>query len=94
MSNLKDLANRARNRLLNRGLRETVAKAGAISVNNMNFFNDNKNKKESENVQSPFKYLLNEDKLMDISPEAKERYLLDTIRKYLEDKNRLNKDVL
>lgn len=94
MNNLKDLANRAKNRLLNKGLRDTYSHANAIACNNMNmnFFND-KNKRDKTN-ESPFKYLLHEDEKMDIAPEAQERYLLNSIRKYLEEKNRLDKDAL
>ncbi len=96
MNNLKDLANRARNRLLNKGLRDTYSNANAICCSNMNFFNRN-NKNKDENKQeneSPFKYLFKEDIMMSMSPEDKERFLLNAIRKYQEEKHQLEKDII
>lgn len=89
MNNLKDLALRARNRLLNKGLRDTYTSANTISCSNMNFFNNNR-KDSCNESNGPFKYLLREDKIMTMSPEDRERFILNSIRQYQEEKKNRN----
>ena len=91
MNNLKDLAVRAKNRLLNKGLRETYTNANTISCTNMNFFNNDRRDNCNEN-SGPFKYLLREDRIMSMTPEDRERLILNTIRQYQEEKK--NKNVI
>ncbi len=90
MNTLKDLAYRAKNRLLNKELRQTYSNAGISVSNNMNLFNNNKNK--NEKVYANNKFSLREAELSLLSDEEKEKYLLNSIKKYFDDKNRLNKD--
>ncbi len=93
--NLKDLANKAKNRLLNKGLRDTYSNANVLSCTSMNFFNQDKdNVKEIHKSENPLKYLLREDKMMSITSEDKERLILNSIRKYQEEKRKQEKDII
>lgn len=92
MSNLKDLASKAKNRLLSRGLRDTYSGAAVINSNMMNF-NQKQNYDSRENQmnnESPVKFLLRDNLMMNMSTTQKERYILDTIRRYQEQKNKID----
>ncbi len=89
MNKLKTLASRAKSRLLSRGLMETysnAAKSGLTTEENLERIRQNK---------SPGLYLDNK-KLMKMSSTERERYLLDSIRKYHQEhqSNNYNKDVV
>ena len=74
MDKLKSLANKAKNRLLSRGLMETYALARKSSQPNR--FQDTLTTKEKECLY------LDNNKMMKMSSYERERYLLDSIRKY------------
>ena len=95
MNSLKEIAVKAKSRLLNKGLRDSYFSLNnynnsttAISLNNTNnFFNKNNNENEKRKTLN---YLMREDKLMCMSKEDREKYILDSIRKYQEEKHRLS----
>ncbi len=94
MSNLKDLANRAKSRLLNKGLRDTYSNANIANYGNMNFLNgDVDSIKNNTKRESQFKYLLRENRMMGMTSDDKERFILDTIRKYHEDKRKQEREI-
>lgn len=86
MNSLKNLAYKAKSRLMNKNLRDTYSSANAssIAVNNFNFYNNEED--NQSNFVSPFKYLLREDKLLAMSREERERYILKCIQNYQNDK--------
>lgn len=82
---LKALALRAKNRLLNKGLRDTYSNANfkVINKRDNDFVEKVKDVMEKEDaVTNPLKYLMDEKRLMNLDPRARERYLLETIEKY------------
>ena len=87
MNTLKDIAIKAKNRLLNKGLRESYATLNnynsSYATLNNNFFEKNK---VENNKNKTLLWLVREDKLMRMSNEDRERYILESIRKYQEEK--------
>ena len=94
---LKRMANKAKDRLLNKGLRDFYCN-GAVAVagfnNNMNFYNKHK---KDDDAQMEFSVTMpsRDDKLVQLSKEGRERYILECVRKYQEEKRRaLQKELL
>ena len=82
---LKTLAMRAKNRLINKSLRNTYSNVDIKIINNNdeNFYNKVKDiVNEKEFVYNPIKRLMDNDRMMKMSPRERERYLLETIEKY------------
>ena len=82
---LKSLALRAKNRLLNKGLRDTYSNANikVIDKRDDEFVNRVKEVLDKEDaLTNPLKYLMDEQRLMRLDPKARERYLLETIERY------------
>lgn len=82
---LKTLAMRAKNRLINKSLRNTYSNVDIkiINDNDENFYNKVKDiVNEKEFVYNPIKRLMDNDRMMKMSPRERERYLLETIEKY------------
>ena len=82
---LKTLAMRAKNRLINKSLRNTYSNVDIkiINDNDENFYNKVKDiVNEKEFVYNPIKRLMDNDRMMRMSPRERERYLLETIEKY------------
>ncbi len=93
MSDLKSLAMKAKSRLLSKGLRETYSHANVLKNLNMN--NNQDMTKRTENTsESPFKYLLREDKMMTMTADEKERFILNSIRIYQQEKRKQQKDII
>ena len=89
---LKTLAMRAKNRLLNKGLRDTYSNANIKVIPNkdcefIDKVKDVLDKKDS--VTNPLKYLMDEHKMMKMDPRSRERYLLQTIERYQAAKREL-----
>lgn len=87
MSNLKDLALRAKNRLLYKGLRESYSNANVL-YSGMNFFDNkhHKKQKEEEEESTTFKNMISEEILLNIPEEHRQKYLLQCIQKYQEER--------
>ena len=92
---LKIMANRAKNRLLNKSLKDTYPNVSIkiISNNDDKFYNKvkemlNKNK----NVTNPIKLLMDENKLIKMNSLQREKYLFETINKYLSARERFFKE--
>ncbi len=82
---LKALATKAKNRLINKNLRNTYSNIDIkiISENDEAFYNKVKEiVNEEEFVYNPIKRLMDEDKMSRMTPREKEKYLLETIEKY------------
>lgn len=82
---LKNLALRAKNRLLHKGLRDTYSNANikVISNRDQDFVDKVKDVlKKEDSLTNPIKYLMDEQRLIKMDPRARERYLLETIEKY------------
>lgn len=92
MSDLKSLALKAKNRLLSKGLRDTYTHAKVLS--NMNMNNRQHDNKKDNTSESPFKYLLREDKMMTMTASEKERFILNSIRIYKEERRKQEKDII
>ena len=91
---LKTLALRAKNRLLNKGLRDTYSNANirVISNNDNEFVDKVKTVLDKEDAMTnPLKYLMDEQRLLKLDPKARERYLLETIEKYQQAKRELER---
>lgn len=92
---LKTLALRAKNRLLNKGLRDTYSNANIKVINNKDneFVEKVKTVLDKEDAMTnPLKYLMDEQRMMRMDPRARERYLLETIEKYQEAKRELERN--
>lgn len=89
---LKTLAMRAKNRLINKNLRNTYSNVDIkiISDNDEAFYKKVKEiVNEEEFVYNPLKRLMDNDKMMSMSPQERERYLLSTIEKYQAARRRI-----
>ena len=89
---LKSLALRAKNRLLNKGLRDTYSNANIKVIDNRDdeFVSKVKDVLDKEDAMTnPLKYLMDEHRMMRMDPKARERYLLETIERYQEAKREL-----
>ena len=92
---LKTLAMRAKNRMINKNLRNTYSGANIkiISNNDQAFYDKVKQiVNEKEYVLNPLKRLMDEDKLLKLDSRGKERYLLETIEKYQQVKSLIQKE--
>lgn len=92
---LKMLANKAKNRLINKNLRNTYSNVDIkiITRNDDNFYNKVKEiMDEKTYVCNPLKRLMDEDKLMKMDARARERYLLETIEKYQEARHKIERE--
>ncbi len=92
---LKMLANKAKNRLINKNLRNTYSNVEVkiITKNDDNFYNKVKEIMNEETyVCNPLKRLMDEDKLMKLDARGRERYLLETIEKYQEARRKIEKE--
>ena len=90
---LKSLALRAKNRLLNKGLRDTYSNANIKVINNRDneFIDKVKTVLDKEEaITNPLKYLMDENRMMRMDPKSRERYLLETIEKYQEAKRQIS----
>lgn len=89
---IKMLAAKAKNRLMNKNLRNTYNNANikVITDNDEDFYNKVKDMlNEEEFVENPLKRLMDDNKLMKMTPQQRERYLLETIEKYLSVRNKI-----
>ena len=87
---LKSMANKAKDRLLSRGLRDFYCN-GAIAAtgfyNNMNFNNKDK-KDEDVSSETPVSFSLKDDPYTYMTNKVRERYILECVKKYQEEKHR------
>lgn len=82
---LKTLAMRAKNRMVNKNLRETYANTNVkiIESYDQSFYEKVKELMANENdICNPLKKLMDENRLMSLDERGRERYLLETIDKY------------
>lgn len=89
---IKMLAAKAKNRLMNKNLRNTYNNANikVITDNDEDFYNKVKDMlNEEEFIENPLKRLMDDNKLMKMNPQQRERYLLETIEKYLSVRNKI-----
>lgn len=92
---LKNLALRAKNRLLNKNLRNTysTAEVKIIDRTDNDFYNKVKElTAQNEAISNPLKYLMDDSILLSLEPKDRERYLFQTIEKYREAKLRIEKE--
>ena len=92
---LKILANRAKNRLMNKSLRDTYSNASIkiISNNDDKFYNKVKKMlSEDKDIIDPIKRLMDESKLVKMNSFQREKYLFDTIAKYNSARERFLKE--
>ena len=94
MNSLKKIALRAKNRLLNKGLRDTYSSANVMYGNNMMFNNNNNWRRNNNDTDSPLKYLFKNERMLNMPANDRERFILDTIRKYQEEKHKQNKSFI
>ena len=91
---LKALALRAKNRLLNKGLRDTYSNANikVVSSRDEDFIEKVRGVLDREDAMTnPLKYLMDENRLLRLDPKARERYLLETIEKYQNAKREIER---
>ena len=81
MDKLKSLANKAKNRLLSRGLMETYSNALKSETPSSNF-HGNLTTQEKQCLY------LDNNKMMKMSSYERERYLLESIRKYHQERHK------
>ena len=82
---LKTLAMKAKNRMINKNLRNgySVSSVKIINENDDEFYNKVKEiMKEDCDTYNPLKRLMDENKLMSLDVRSREKYLLETIEKY------------
>ena len=92
---LKILANRAKNRLMNKSLRDTYSTASIKIINNNDdrFYNKVKEMlSEDKNITNPIKRLMDESKLIKMNSLQREKYLFETIVKYNSARERFLKE--
>ena len=92
---LKNLALRAKNRLLNKNLRNTysTAEIKIIDRQDNEFYNKVKDlTSQNQAISNPLKYLMDDSILLSLDQQGRERYLFQTIEKYREAKLRLEKE--
>ena len=92
---LKILANRAKNRLMNKSLRDTYSNASIKIINNNDdkFYNKVKEMlTEDKNITNPIKRLMDESKLIKMNSLQREKYLFETIVKYNSARERFLKE--
>ncbi len=82
---LKTLAMKAKNRMINKNLRNSYANSSVkiIDSYDKNFYDKVREiMTQDEDIFNPLKRLMDEDKLMNLDSRGRERYLLETIEKY------------
>lgn len=82
---LKTLAMKAKNRMINKNLRDTYANTNVKIIDKYDKAFYEKVKEiitDNEDIFNPLKRLMDENKLMNLDPHGRERYLLETIEKY------------
>lgn len=82
---LKTLAMKAKNRMINKNLRNTYANTSVKIIDSYDkgFYEKVKEiMNNDEDIFNPLKRLMDEDKLMNLDQRGRERYLLETIEKY------------
>lgn len=92
---LKNLAMRAKNRLLNKNLRNTYSTADIKIIDNTDdeFYNKVKEVvSQNEPISNPLKYLMDDSVLLSLDAKGRERYLFQTIDKYRTARERLEKE--
>lgn len=92
---LKNLALRAKNRLLNKNLRNTYSNADIkiIDKNDEDFYQRVKAVLSDDNKSTnPMKHLMDDSKLLSLDANGRERYLLETIGKYREARLKLERE--
>ena len=92
---LKNLAIRAKNRLLNKNLRNTYSNAEIkiIEQDDQSFYDKVKEVLSNQDtVCNPLKYLMDESKMLSMDANGRERYLLQTIERYKNARLRLEKE--
>ena len=92
---LKILANRAKNRLMNKSLRDTYSNASIKIINNNDdkFYNKVKEMLSvDKNITNPIKLLMDESKLIKMNSLQREKYLFETIVKYNSARERFLKE--
>lgn len=92
---LKNLALRAKNRLLNKNLRNSYSNADIkiIDNNDQEFYQKVKDVlSQEENIYNPLKYLMDESKLLSLDDKGRERYLFQTIEKYRQARSQLERE--
>jgi hypothetical protein len=86
---LKTLAMKAKNRMINKNLRNTYVNSSIKIIDNSDQEFYDKVKEiiiEDEDILNPLKRLMDENRLMKLDARGKERYLLETIEKYQQAK--------
>lgn len=92
---LKVLAMKAKNRMINKGLRNTYTNSNIkiIEENDTAFYNKVKDMmKEETDIFNPLKRLMDENKLMRLDDRGREKYLLETIEKYHKVRKQIEKE--
>lgn len=82
---LKTLAMKAKNRMINKNLRNTYSNTSIKIIDNYDKSFYDKVKEimvNEEDILNPLKRLMDENKLMNMDENSRERYLLETIEKY------------
>ena len=92
---LKTLAMKAKNRMINKKLRDTYANTNIKIIDNYDKDFYNKVKEiinENCDIFNPLKKLMDQDKLMKLDERGRERYLLETIEKYQQARKMIEKE--
>ena len=92
---LKNLALRAKNRLLNKNLRNTYSNAEIKIIDNRDDAFYQKVKAvitNEETMYNPLKYLMEDSKLLSLDAQGRERYLLQTIQKYKQAREQIERE--
>ena len=92
---LKNLAMRAKNRLLNKNLRDTYCNAEIKIIDNRDeeFYAKVKDvMSQPDTVCNPMKYLMDDSKLLSLDASGRERYLLQTIQKYKQARAQIERE--
>lgn len=82
---LKTLAMKAKNRMINKNLRNTYSNTSIKIIDSYDkkFYDQVKELiSNDEDIFNPLKRLMDENKLMNLDQRGRERYLLETIEKY------------
>ena len=94
---LKALAIKAKNRMMNKNYKkEEAVTACQVKVidEKDDFFYEQvlELMKSNESIRNPMKRLMNQEVFKSLNPRGQEKYLLDTIEKYLRYKNMIEKE--
>lgn len=89
---LKTLATRAKNRMINKNLRDTYSNANIKIISKKDEKFDQKVREivtSGRDIHNPIKKLMDETKFMNLDERGRERYLFETIEKYNEIRNKM-----